>query len=284
MQIPVSQIQRFCMHDGPGIRTVVFFKGCPLSCRWCHKPETQSFENQIMFDAEKCIGCGSCDACPHGAQTERKNCIGCGACTALCPTGARENTLSMMPMQQVLEIVLRDRAFYGASGGITLSGGEPMAHPMEAIALLKRAKEEGITTAMETCGFFSEEYLPELKKYCDVFLWDIKDLNDVRHKENTGVSNQIILKNLKQLDRLGAKIILRCIIARLCGCELEENVFTMPPTGCFAPTRQCIAVLCRWIFWMRKKNTPCAIGKCLKENRAFPLRRTLWKELFLFIR
>ena len=221
MQIPVSQIQRFCMHDGPGIRTVVFFKGCPLSCRWCHNPETQSFENQIMFDAEKCIGCGSCDACPHGAQTDRKNCIGCGACTALCPTGARENTLSMMPMQQVMEIVLRDRAFYGASGGITLSGGEPMAHPMEAIALLKRAKEEGITTAMETCGFFSEEYLPELKKYCDVFLWDIKDLNDVRHKENTGVSNQIILKNLKQLDCLGAKIILRCIMLR--GINMKED-------------------------------------------------------------
>lgn len=223
MQIPVSQIQRFCMHDGPGIRTVVFFKGCPLSCRWCHNPETQSFENQIMFDAEKCIGCGSCDACPHGAQTDRKNCIGCGACTALCPTGARENTLSMMPMQQVLEIVLRDRAFYGASGGITLSGGEPMAHPMEAIALLKKAKEEGITTAMETCGFFSEEYLPELKKYCDVFLWDIKDLNDVRHKKNTGVSNQIILKNLKQLDRLGAKIILRCIMLR--GINMKEDHF-----------------------------------------------------------
>lgn len=221
MQIPVSQMQRFCMHDGPGVRTVVFFKGCPLSCRWCHNPETQSFENQIMFDAEKCIGCGSCDACPHGAQTERKNCIGCGACTALCPTGARENTLSMMPLEQVLEIVLRDRAFYGASGGITLSGGEPMAHPMEAIALLKRAKEEGITTAMETCAFFSEEYLPELKKYCDVFLWDIKDLNDVRHKENTGVSNQIILKNLKQLDRLGAKIILRCIMLR--GINMQED-------------------------------------------------------------
>ena len=229
MLIPVTNIQRFCMHDGPGVRTTVFLKGCPLRCQWCHNPETQSAAQQIMFYEKKCIHCGACEAvCPNGAQKmqpircyDREKCGLCGKCVQVCCREALSFALNEMPLEEVMAIVEKDRAFYGRSGGITISGGEPMFHPKETLALLSACREKGIGTAIETCGYFNADYLPKLVENTDVFLWDLKDTDDDRHKKYTGVSNKRILENLQKADRHGAKIILRCIMVS--SLNMDEN-------------------------------------------------------------
>ena len=229
MWIPVTDIQRFCMHDGPGVRTTVFLKGCPLRCRWCHNPETQSAEQEILFYEKKCIQCGACEAvCPNGAQKamteriyDRKKCGLCGKCVQACNREALSFALKEMSLEELMEVMEKDRVFYGKNGGITVSGGEPMLHPKETLALLAACKERGIGTAVETCGYFNPEYLPELVKLTDVLLWDLKDTNEERHERYTGVSNKKILENLYEADRLGAKIVLRCIMIN--GVNMEEN-------------------------------------------------------------
>lgn len=229
MLIPVTNIQRFCMHDGPGVRTTVFLKGCPLRCQWCHNPETQSAMQELFFYEKKCIQCGACVAvCPNGAQKvapkriyDRKKCNKCGKCVQTCSREALSFALNKMPLEDVVAVVEKDLAFYGKNGGITISGGEPMFHPKETLALLAACKNKGIGTAVETCGYFEQKYLKELVKLTDVLLWDLKDTNDARHKQYTGVSNKTILENLYAADVLGAKIILRCIMVN--GVNMEEN-------------------------------------------------------------
>ena len=220
LRLPVTEIQRFCMHDGPGVRTVVFCKGCPLRCAWCHNPETRKATPEMLFYPAKCIYCGTCvSACPTGAQIihpervfDRDKCVACGRCAAVCCTDAIVPAAKDMTVDEVLATVLRDRAFYGDLGGITLSGGEPMVHPEEAIALLTACKEAGISTCVETCGEFSPVHLPALCGVTDLLLWDVKDTDPVRHKAYTGADNIRILQNLKEADRLGAKTRLRCIL------------------------------------------------------------------------
>ncbi len=220
LTVPVTGIQRFCMHDGPGIRTTVFFKGCPLRCRWCHNPETQSTAQQIFYTDARCVGCGACaQVCRaqahdfrEGHAFIRERCTACGACTEVCPTHALERACVPMSVDEILETVMRDRAFYGANGGLTLSGGEPMMHPQAALALLRGAHERGLNTAVETCGFFSSELLEELVPVTDLFLWDFKDSDPERHRQNTGVSPEPILENLRRADALGAAVRLRCIL------------------------------------------------------------------------
>ncbi len=192
----ITDIQRFCMHDGPGLRTTVFMKGCPLRCAWCHNPETQSPEPQMLYYEERCIHCGGC-AAGDWAQ---------------CPTKAREWAGRNIEREEILETLRRDLPFYGEQGGLTLSGGEPMAQPEEALALLAACKAEGITTAIETCGYFDVRYLRDLAANADWILFDMKDTDPLRHQQYTGVSNQRILDNLLGLDRLGAKTLLRCIL------------------------------------------------------------------------
>ena len=228
MRLPVTESQRFCMHDGPGLRTTVFFKGCPLWCQWCHNPETQRVEQEILFHPRVCVNCTSCAAvCPTGAQGrgnacffDRALCVGCGACTDTCPTGALTPALREMELEEVLKVILRDCSFYGQTGGVTLSGGEPMLHPREALALLGACQAQGIHTAMETCGCFDGSLLPELVKRCELLLWDLKDIDGERHRRYTGVSNERILDNLRAADRLGARIMLRCILVK--GVNTEE--------------------------------------------------------------
>ena len=157
--LPVTEIQRFCMHDGPGVRTTVFFKGCPLRCKWCHNPETQSAANEISFYPQKCISCGLCASlCTAHSFTEsghtfnRELCNGCGKCASNCPTGALECTRKEMSTVDILNIVKKDMAFYGKDGGITLSGGEPLIHERALLPLLTLCKEKGIGTVIESCG------------------------------------------------------------------------------------------------------------------------------------
>lgn len=224
----VTKIQKFCTHDGPGIRTTVFFKGCPLRCRWCHNPETRSPARRIMYSEKLCVGCGACgQVCAQNVHTfgdfhslAAEKCKGCGSCAEVCPTGAVEMDSTTMRVSDILAEVLRDRAFYGEKGGLTISGGEPMFQPEACIALLKAAKEAGISTAIETCGHFGTEYIGELARYIDVFLWDVKDTVSERHRQYIGQPNTLILRNLRELDRHDVKVCMRCIMVE--GVNMDE--------------------------------------------------------------
>lgn len=227
MVVATTGIQRFCPHDGPGIRTVVFFKGCPLRCKWCHNPETQSKHQQILYHESRCITCGACSVCPNDAHTflekhifDRSKCKACGICTNHCPTHALEPTRINMSVDEIIKHIKKDAAFYGENGGLTISGGEPMFQPQQCISLLKTCKEHGIHTAIETCGYFDEKHLPELAKYADLILWDFKISDPTHHKMYTGVSNEVIKRNLLLADNLGIKNILRCIVIR--GANTDE--------------------------------------------------------------
>ena len=218
--LPVLKIQRFSTHDGPGVRTTVFLKGCPLSCKWCHNPESQSIKKQLLYTESLCIGCKKCSTtCKRGVHSfgekheiNREFCIACGECVDVCLNNALEICSSETTVDKILEEVIKDRAFYGKEGGLTLSGGEPLMHAEEVIELLKKAKSSKINTAVETSGYFDGRYIDDLVKTVDLFLFDIKDTDKKRHLNNTGVSNKKILDNLLLIDALGGKTILRCIV------------------------------------------------------------------------
>ena len=220
--LAVAEIQRFCMHDGPGVRTVVFLKGCPLRCAWCHNPEMQKAEQEMLFYPNQCISCGACvSACPAGAQIlyperrfERETCVACGLCARVCCTNAPVPAAKHMTTEDILSEVLKDRAFYGEVGGITLSGGEPMLHGQASVEVLRACKEAGLSTALETCGYFDGELIPSLVPRVDLFLFDVKDTDEARHRAYTGVSNRRILENLRRIDRLGGRTRLRCILVQ----------------------------------------------------------------------
>ncbi|MBR4942179.1 MAG: glycyl-radical enzyme activating protein [Clostridia bacterium] len=217
----VFNIQKFCVNDGPGIRTSVFMKGCPLRCAWCHNPESQRHGYELAYDEEKCLSCGRCLAkCKNGAhdfsrgshRLLRENCVGCGECVGpVCP--ATELFGKEMSAAQVVDEVLRDSIFYETSGGgMTLTGGEPMAQFDFAMELLELAKEKGLHVCMETCGYASAENYAKVSKFVDLFLWDWKLTDRELHKMYTGVYNDLIIDNLRLLNDMGAKFILRCPI------------------------------------------------------------------------
>ena len=197
----VFNIQRFCVNDGPGIRTTVFLKGCPLSCVWCHNPESQRFEPEILFYKDKCTGCGRC------------KCVTAADRDFVCFNGAKEICGKTVSADEVTAEVLKDKPFYeNSGGGVTLSGGEPLAQYDFSLELLKKAKENGIHTAVETCGYAEKSKILEIAMYVDLFLFDCKETDPELHKEYTGFDNKIILENLKALSDAGSKIILRCPI------------------------------------------------------------------------
>ncbi len=218
----IFNIQRFCVHDGPGIRTTVFFKGCPLSCAWCHNPESQRARAEIFFSPEKCIGCGACvTACPKHLHAfsdtrhvyERAECDACGACAGVCPAGALEKCGREAEAGEILAQALRDADFYRSSGGgITLSGGEPMAQSKFALELARGAKAAGLHVCLETCGACPRAELERILPYVDLFLYDFKLADGEAHRCYTGSDNALILENLAFLSRAGANMILRCPI------------------------------------------------------------------------
>jgi pyruvate formate lyase activating enzyme len=212
-------IRRYSVHDGLGIRTTVFFKGCPLNCWWCHNPEGKSPQIEIFQRENRCIRCGAClDVCETGAiyqhndsfEINRLLCTLCGACVEECYAEARELVGKRMTVAEVLEEIERDRPFYEQSGGgVTFSGGEPLFQPTFLAALLKACRSQGIHTALDTCGYASWETLNRIRQDVDLFLYDLKLIDEQRHRQFTGVSNQLILENLRRLSALGQAILVR---------------------------------------------------------------------------
>ncbi len=215
----IFNIQKFSVNDGPGIRTVVFFKGCPLRCRWCANPESQLAKVQILWDHKKCIGCRHCiDICPVHAVSLTENrihidhqkCISCGRCAEECPGRALEKEGYEATVQEVIDTVLQDEVFYEESGGgITLSGGEMLMQPEFACELLKAAKEEGLHTCCETTGFAREEVFRKVIENIDYILFDMKHWDPGKHQEGTGVRNELILQNLKYAVSTGRTVLPR---------------------------------------------------------------------------
>ena len=215
----IFDIKHFAVHDGPGIRTTVFFKGCPLKCVWCHNPESISKSTLLGYVSQNCTACQRCArVCPTGAHTvengthafSREKCIKCGKCAEVCygknlTLYGREATV-----EQIISDVLVDEDFYESSGGgITLSGGECLIQADFCEELLKAAKEKGLHTAVDTSGFAPRESLEKVVPYTDLFLYDVKAFDEEVHKRCTGVSNKIILDNLIYLDGIGAQIEIR---------------------------------------------------------------------------
>jgi pyruvate formate lyase activating enzyme len=215
----IFDIRKYSIHDGPGIRTTVFFKGCPLNCWWCHNPESQASSVEIMYRENRCIRCGAClEICTRGALSwdtdliilDKEKCDLCGDCADACYTEARQMVGQEMTISQAMAEIERDIAFYDQSGGgVTLSGGEPLLQQDFLHALLQACKEKEIHTALDTCGFAPWEILDRVRGYVDLFLYDLKLMEDAKHRQFTGVSNKLILKNLQVLSSAGHHIILR---------------------------------------------------------------------------
>lgn len=207
----IFNIQRFSIHDGPGIRTVVFFKGCPLRCLWCHNPEGQIMKKEMVIWDDRCIGCKTCfKTCPNSAVEDPSKCVLCGECVKECPADAREIVGKEMSIEEIMAEIEKDRIFYEQSGGgVTFSGGEPLFQYNFLISILKKCKDNGIHTAIETCGYSNWEILLSISKYTDLFLFDLKVMDDESHRKFTGVSNKMILENLKRLSSNHKNIIIR---------------------------------------------------------------------------
>ena len=226
----ILSIQRFCLHDGPGIRTTVFLKGCPLTCLWCHNPESQAERPELLFDKQKCLGCGAClTACPQGVivvdgalgavgTVNRAACVYCGQCQDACPSGARQVLGKYREAEEVLAEVLQDRVFYETSGGgVTISGGEPLRAPHFLTALLALCKAQGLHTAVDTSGFAPLDAFLAILPHTDLFLYDIKHMDNDVHLRLTGAGNELILANLRALSRLHRNVVLRVpLIPGLC--------------------------------------------------------------------
>ena len=213
----IFDIQRFSLHDGPGIRTLVFMKGCPLTCAWCSNPESQRTRPEVMYYKDKCIECFTCiAACPNSEVLKQKwplaldECEGCGSCVTACYAEARQLVGRWVTVDAVLETVLRDTIFYEESGGgVTVGGGEPTLQADFVARFLERCREHSLHTAIETCGFTSWDIFSRVLRHVDLLLMDIKHMDTDRHKALTGVGNEQILDNARLAAAGGQDMIIR---------------------------------------------------------------------------
>ena len=214
----VTNISRCSLHDGPGVRTVVYLKGCGLRCRWCHNPETLSAKPEIMYIPTKCIHCGRClELCPEHHVVDgndmkfiREGCIKCGKCAQNCPAGALEMSGKTMTVEEVFQEVVKDKHYYDSTGGgITLSGGECLLHPEFSAALLKKCKDEGIHTTIETASYVSWESVEMVLPFVDLVYADLKIADPEKHREYTGQDNYKIIENIRKMSGIHSNIILR---------------------------------------------------------------------------
>ncbi|MBD5641305.1 MAG: choline TMA-lyase-activating enzyme [Desulfovibrio sp.] len=228
----IFNIQKYSIYDGPGIRTLVFFKGCPLNCLWCSNPEGKSHACETLWNVSLCSHCGLCaSVCPTGRQSLRagvhiqtdEKCGACGKCAALCPARALKDCGRDLEIGEILAVVMEDEIFYKTSGGgVTLGGGEPLAQPEAARALLEASKSAGLNTALETCGLARRDAITAVAPFTDLFLYDLKHTDNERHKQLTGAPNTQILSNLCWLLDNGFNLSVRMPLINGCNADLEE--------------------------------------------------------------
>lgn len=221
MSIALFNIQHFSIQDGPGIRTTLFLKGCPLNCVWCHNPEGKSIKPILSYLENKCKYCGKCAAvCPNGAhifqdgnhKIDRSKCDSCGKCAQECCFGALEIFGKNYTVEEILTEVEKDRGFYGENGGVTISGGDPVMQYGALMELLSALKQKGYNVCIETSGYTSSDRIKKIAEYVDTFLYDFKHVNPEKHLEFTGVNSDKILENLYALDEVSTRVVLRCPI------------------------------------------------------------------------
>lgn len=218
MKAVIFDIERNSFVDGPGIRTTVFFKGCNLRCAWCHNPESQSFQPQMMYYRDKCTGCGKCKKI-----CQNEECTLCGRCTIFCPMDARKVCGKEYEIEEVLSEVIKDKSFYeNSGGGVTVSGGECMLQIDFLCEILKKCKQNGIHTAVDTAGHIPFAYFEKVLPYTDLFLYDVKIFDAEKHKKYVGVGNEQILDNLKKLLAKGTPIWVRIPIIKGLNDSVEE--------------------------------------------------------------
>ena len=215
----IFDIKKYAIHDGPGIRTTVFFKGCPLQCLWCHNPESWKAQAELGFREGRCLGCGQCaEVCPHESislvenrsMTDVEKCVLCGRCVDVCLAGARQIIGREMAVSEVMAEVERDVIFYDQSGGgVTFSGGEPLMQPDFLMALLNQCRERNIHTAVDTSCYAEPEIVESVAKKTDLFLCDLKHMDNEMHERFTGVGNKLILENIRRISQADKKIIIR---------------------------------------------------------------------------
>ena len=215
----IYNIQRYSVQDGPGTRTTVFVKGCPLKCPWCHNPDAQDVRPELLFDLEKCTGCGACiGACPEGANrregdkvaVNRALCTGCGCCVDVCPASAREICGHKIDMDDIVEEATKDEMFYIASGGgVTIGGGDPLFFPEFTLELTRRLKDRMLNVAIDTAAFCRWSYLDELSDCADLFLVDLKRMDSTKYRAIIGTDLEIVQRNLESLADKGVAIRVR---------------------------------------------------------------------------